>query len=171
MKPRIIVAAGVGILVLGAVAYTLTIGRAGAGATAAPDQPVASSTTESDPPGTDAEGTDAPAADSATAGAYVDYSPEALAAAEGSRVLFFHAPWCPNCRDLEEDISAVGIPAGVTVVKVDFDTELGLREKYGVTQQTTVVLLDADGAEVDQANLSADPSVASLIDELGLPAA
>lgn len=79
------------------------------------------------------------------AGSYADYSDEALATASGTRLLFFHAPWCPQCRALEADIKQDGVPAGVTILKVDYDSNQGLRQKYGVTIQTTVVLVDADG--------------------------
>ncbi|MAP64727.1 MAG: thiol reductase thioredoxin [Microbacterium sp.] len=70
--------------------------------------------------------------DGASPGAYVEYSENALAAAEGTRVLFFHATWCLQCRALDEDIVAEGVPDGVTVLKVDYDTHQDLRQKYDV---------------------------------------
>lgn len=80
-----------------------------------------------------------------TPGAYVDYSEDALASAQGQRILFFHAPWCPQCRSLESDIESQGVPDGITVVKVDYDSNQSLRQKYGVTVQTTVIALDEAG--------------------------
>lgn len=77
-----------------------------------------------------------------TPGAYVDYSADALASAQGDRILFFHADWCPTCRTLEADIESQGVPDGITVLKVDYDSNQELRQKYGVTVQTTVVALD-----------------------------
>ncbi|WP_404430359.1 thioredoxin family protein [Microbacterium lacus] len=89
-----------------------------------------------------------PTAEALSPGAYVDYSDAALAAAEGARVLFFHAPWCPQCRALEEDIEANGVPDGVTILKVDYDSQQDLRQRYDVRLQTTLVALDdaGDGA-------------------------
>lgn len=81
----------------------------------------------------------------ASAGAYVDYSQAAFEATSGTRLVFFHAPWCPQCRALEADIKQDGVPSGVTIFKVDYDTNQALRKKYGVTIQTTVVLVDSNG--------------------------
>jgi thioredoxin 1 len=68
---------------------------------------------------------------------------------EGSTVVFFfHAPWCPSCRATEESLTTEGVPAGLTVVKVDYDSETDLRREYGITQQHTFVQVDPDGAEL-----------------------
>lgn len=80
-----------------------------------------------------------------TSGKYVDYSDTAIASAEGQRVLFFHAPWCSQCRSIESGIKKDGVPDGLTVIKVDYDSNQSLRQKYGVTIQTTFVKVDADG--------------------------
>lgn len=77
--------------------------------------------------------------------AYIDYSQESLASAEGQRVLFFHAPWCSQCRALESDIKEQGVPEGFTILKVDYDSSKDLRQKYGVTLQTSLVKIDANG--------------------------
>ncbi len=63
-------------------------------------------------------------------------------------VYFFHAPWCPTCRATEKAIARDGIPAGLTVVKVDFDSEDDLRRQFGVTTQHTFVQVDPSGAEL-----------------------
>ncbi|MGL5849412.1 MAG: thioredoxin family protein [Phycicoccus sp.] len=84
------------------------------------------------------------------AGAYLtkaEYESQ-MAAREGTKVvLFFHAPWCPDCRATEKAIDADGVPDGLTVVKVDFDSETDLRKEYGITQQHTFVQVGADGDE------------------------
>ena len=115
----------------------------------APDAGPTSSPT-SGPPA--AEDTPAPeaSAPSDTAGVYVDYSDDAIAQAEGRVLLFFHAPWCPQCRSVESDILAEGVPAGVTIIKVDYDSRQDLRQQYGVTLQTTFVEVDAGGAELQK---------------------
>lgn len=90
------------------------------------------------------EASNPPAADSGT---YVDYSPTAIAEAEGTTLLFFHASWCPSCRPIDSEITANGVPAGVTIIKVDYDSHQDLRQKYGVTIQTTFVKVDSSGME------------------------
>lgn len=83
-----------------------------------------------------------------SAGSYVAYSPEKIAmAATGDVVLFFHASWCPSCKALNSDIekNASAIPAGVTILKTDYDKETELKKKYGVTTQHTLVQVDKDG--------------------------
>ena len=81
-------------------------------------------------------------------GSYEAYSSEKLAmAATGDVVLFFHASWCPSCRGLNSDIekNLNSIPAGVTILKADYDKETELKKKYGVSYQHTLVQVDKDG--------------------------
>ncbi len=81
-------------------------------------------------------------------GAYVkwaDYEADPAAYADGKVVLFFHASWCPTCQASEESLNTEGVPDGLTVVKVDFDTATDLRKKYDVTVQHTYVQIDGDG--------------------------
>lgn len=84
----------------------------------------------------------------ATPGTYTNYSEATYAAAANDRrVLFFHASWCPTCKAANADIVARPdeIPAGVVLLKTDYDTETALKEKYNVTYQHTFVEVDADG--------------------------
>ena len=97
------------------------------------------------------------------AGVYQDYSDEALSSATGKILLFFHAPWCPQCRELESDIKQDGVPADTTILKVDYDTSQKLRQKYGVTIQTTIVEVTASGELVKKFVAYDDPSVESLV--------
>lgn len=90
----------------------------------------------------------APEAPVAQAGSYEAYSADKIARAEtGDVVLFFHAPWCPSCRGLNSNIEANrdDIPASLTILKTDYDTETALKQKYGVTIQHTLVQVDKDG--------------------------
>lgn len=96
-------------------------------------------------------------------GAYIDYAEGIVEETAGSKVLFFHAPWCPQCRKLDEQLRAEGAPDGLTVFKVDYDSRSDLRQRYGVTLQTTVVFVDDDGAPISSTVLYEDPSIASLI--------
>lgn len=87
----------------------------------------------------------------AEAGSYVAYAPDLLADANhGKVVLFFRASWCPTCRALDKDIraNAAKIPAGVTILDVDYDTSTQLKQKYGVTTQHTLVQVDAQGNKI-----------------------
>jgi thioredoxin-like negative regulator of GroEL len=81
-------------------------------------------------------------------GSYEAYSADKIARAEtGTVVLFFHAAWCPSCRGLNSNIESNinSIPADVTILKTDYDTQTELRQKYGVTTQHTLVQVDKDG--------------------------
>lgn len=82
-----------------------------------------------------------------TKGSYQDYSGEALAKATGTKLLFFHASWCPQCRELDESIREAQLPDNVSIFKVDYDSNQALRKKYGVTVQTTVVRLNSSNQE------------------------
>lgn len=106
-------------------------------------------------------GTDGPGESSsslAASAAYREYSPEAVSSAsDGDKVvLFFHAQWCVTCKQLSDDISANidKIPQDVRILVVDFDSETALKQRYGVTQQHTLVQLTPDGDLVGKWNLS-----------------
>lgn len=84
-------------------------------------------------------------------GSYEAYAPEKLAKAEqGDVVLFFRAAWCPTCKALDADIKAnmSKIPAGVTILDVNYDSSAALKQKYGVTYQHTLVQVDAQGNQI-----------------------
>lgn len=82
---------------------------------------------------------------------YQAYSESRVNAAlkEGQKIyVFFHADWCPSCKALDADIEAnlSLIPANTLVFKADYDSETALKQKYGVTVQTTVIALGTDGS-------------------------
>lgn len=109
---------------------------AGAGSTSSPREPAGQSPTTQD---------------EAEPGSYIDwdeYAADRAAYDDTHVVLFFHAPWCPSCRATEESLTADGVPDGLTIVKVDFDTATDLRQQYGVTVQHTFVLVEPDGNQV-----------------------
>lgn len=101
--------------------------------------------------------------DQAAAGAYVDYSSELLESTPGEKLLFFHAPWCSQCQALDADIAANGVPDGVTIFKVDYDSNQDLRQEYGVTIQTTVVKVDDDGEKVDSYVAYEEPTLDNVV--------
>lgn len=90
-----------------------------------------------------------------TNGPYAGYSEEGIAAAQGKKkVLFFYANWCPSCRQQDANLaqSASQIPSDLAIFKVDFDSSVELRQKYGVTLQHTFVEVDDAGDELQQWN-------------------
>lgn len=96
---------------------------------------------------------------SSTGGQYVDYSATVVANTSGRKVLFFHAPWCPQCRALDASIKDGSIPGGVTIIKTDYDSNQDLRQKYGVTIQTTLVEVDDNGNFVKKYVAYDDPTL------------
>ena len=158
---------GLSILLLGALVLSACAGP-GAGSPDAAEQPVASASASSSDERTGSqtpspEPTSSVAPSASTGGEYIEYTDGVIERTDGAKVLFFHAPWCPQCRKLDEQLLAEGAPEGLTVLKVDYDSRSDLRQKYGVTLQTTVVFVDDAGELVSSTVLYDDPSIASLI--------
>ncbi len=153
--------------IVAAAAVTLLLAGCAAGETpgAADSAPPVTAppveTTPAPEPSDGAEGTDA--APAVQPGAYVDYYDGAIEETAGTKVLFFHASWCPKCRALEEDILASEIPDNFTVFKVDFDNSNELRQRYGVTLQTTIVYVDDDGEALAKGVLYEDTTLTALL--------
>lgn len=83
-------------------------------------------------------------------GSYQNYSPELVKSEQQAGrtvVLFFHASWCPYCKEADANFQANldKIPQGVTVLKTDYDSNTDLKKKYGVTYQHTFVQIDSQG--------------------------
>ncbi|MCB9834484.1 thioredoxin family protein [Candidatus Nomurabacteria bacterium] len=78
---------------------------------------------------------------------YIDYDPAQLARADnGDVVLFFHAGWCPTCKILDQSLTNTDfLSTGITVMKLDYDSETELKNQYGVTSQHTLVQVDSQG--------------------------
>ena len=68
------------------------------------------------------------------------------------RVLFFHASWCPNCKNADKEITASleAVPDDVVIFKTDYDSENALKKKYGITSQHTFVYVDSEGNAIDK---------------------
>lgn len=84
-------------------------------------------------------------------GRYVDYSPEAFAAAaDQKRVLYFWAEWCPTCSIANQDYlaNAGNIPGGAIIFRVNYDKETELKKRYGITYQHTYIYVDSQGNEI-----------------------
>ena len=137
------------------------------------DQPKTTTSTPAEEPSTAAPApaaaptpTPAPTAAPQPAGSYVDYSNGVIANTSGTKLLFFHAPWCPQCRSLEKDIKQTTLPSGVTIIKIDYDSSQALRKEYGVTLQTTFVRVDDNGKLVEKYVAYDNPTWAAVKDQL-----
>lgn len=126
-------------------------------------KPVATNAPAS-PPSNDA--TTATNTEQTAPGAYVNYSAEVIDTTNGTKILFFHAPWCPQCKALEASIKTGPIPNDTTIIKVDYDSNQALKQKYGVTTQTTLVLVDDNGNLVKKYVAYSTPSLSALISNL-----
>ncbi len=92
---------------------------------------------------------------------------ESKLSADKINILQFHADWCPNCRSLEKNILSQEIPENINILKVDYDKETALKEKYGVTMQTTSVQVDGNGEMIKKWSKSA--TLDELIQEIEMP--
>jgi thioredoxin 1 len=95
---------------------------------------------------------------------YSDYVNDTGAYEDSEVVLFFNASWCPTCNEAVKSIESTGVPQGVAIVSVDFDSSQDLKQKYGVTQQHTYVQIDSNGKEVQK--FSGNITAQSVADEL-----
>ncbi|HEU5187694.1 MAG TPA: thioredoxin family protein [Candidatus Saccharimonadales bacterium] len=149
---------GLGLLMAGVFAYVVLT-------SAQPSQPFSSGQSQPDPEPTPPK---QPSVEQ-TPGAYLDYSDVAFANTTAThRLLFFYAAWCPQCRALEKSIEQTGVPAGVAIFKINFDSATELRSKYGITIQTTIVQVDAQGALVKKHVAYDNPTLKAVLDSLGL---
>lgn len=98
----------------------------------------------------------------AKAGTYVIYKPGIIQETSGTKILFFHADWCPQCRKLETSIKNSSLPDNTTIIKVDYDDSNDLKKKYGVTIQTTLVKVSDDGTLLEKYVAYEDPTFAAV---------
>lgn len=160
VRPGVVIGILAGIIAIAVIAVIAIQGSTGGSVLdTAPETSDSAPATEASPSATD----DTDGGESAAAGSYVDYSENAIANADGRILLFFHASLCPQCRSLESDILARGVPAGVTIVKVDYDDYQDLRAEYGVTIQTTLVEVDAAGNAVQTYVAYDEPTLAAVV--------
>lgn len=155
-KKLLIIVVAIGVLLVAGIAYV-----------------VANRTQKTDTPDQTTSADQAPAEEQTVApedtptqsipGAYKNYSESEVAATKGTKVLFFHAQWCPQCRQLDAEITTGPLPENVTIFKVNYDTSQALRQKYGVTLQTTFVKIDDAGNLVKKYVAYDEPTLAALI--------
>lgn len=63
-------------------------------------------------------------------------------------ILFFHADWCPTCQATDTEIKQriTELPEDAVIFKTNFDTETKLREKFEITSQHSMVIIDKNNA-------------------------
>ena len=142
------------ILVLVALLAAVTAGCGSAETAQSSAQSSSPSSVPSSATSSEAAQATSPSADGSTSscetpGRYADYTAEAAAdVCYTDTILFFHAPWCPECRGFEEAIESGTVPDGAQILKVDYDSATDLRKKYEVTIQSTFVRIDATGKRI-----------------------
>ena len=67
---------------------------------------------------------------------------KSVQAAGKTTLLFFHAPWCSVCRAQEPKVKAHlnGNHKDVVAFKVDYDSNMALRQELNVEKQSTLIL-------------------------------
>lgn len=87
--------------------------------------------------------------------AYSEYTKEAFdQAKDKKRVLYFHAVWCPVCKQIDKELAAstAKLPPNTVVFKTDYDKETALKQQYGITYQHTFVYMDSEGKALKKWN-------------------
>lgn len=99
-----------------------------------------------------------------TQGTYTAYTEGVIGNGETS-VLFFHATWCPACKqnntNLEEWYAADTFPR--SVYKIDYDTSIDLRKQFGVTGQDTFIVIDGNGEEQQRVSFPSEEALRALL--------
>lgn len=105
--------------------------------------------------------------DNTTPGRYQDYSDTAANEPYDKTILFFFASWCPECRAFKQAIQSGAIPDGVQILEVNYDTASELKQKHGVTLQTTFVLVNSTGdTQAKWVGYEKDKSIAAMLENL-----
>lgn len=79
-------------------------------------------------------------------GRYTKYSSGAVADnGYQTSVVFFFAPWCPECQAFKKSINGEPLPKGVQILEADYDSSTDLKKHYGVTLQSTFVRVNKSG--------------------------
>jgi hypothetical protein len=102
-------------------------------------------------------------ADGLTGGTYTDYEDGIVAKITGTKLLFFHASGSTLSLTLDADIKKQDIPQGVTIIKVDYDTNQQLREQYSVTSPATVVKVYDNGQTAKTFVVQNDPTLSAVL--------
>jgi thioredoxin 1 len=89
------------------------------------------------------------------------------AAKSGQPVLIeFHADWCPTCRAQEKVVNALVKKSGysnVIVFRVLFDSEKELLKRFGVRQQSTLIMYRNGGETARAVGMTSPDDIAELL--------
>ncbi len=143
MKPIAIIFAVLGVVVVGAIIIVVT-------QSGDPSKPKIDTNSNNTNTQTNTGSNTTP---TGQGGKYVDYSPDVLERElrESNKVvLYFSATWCPFCKAADQAFrnKINEIPAGVSVLKVNYDKSDDLKKQYNITYQHTFVQIDADRNQV-----------------------
>jgi thiol-disulfide isomerase/thioredoxin len=91
-------------------------------------------------------------------GVYTDHTQSVLPAdilTDGkTKVLFFHAAWCPSCKKADGELTqwyeSDEANGALLLYKINYDKEKDLIAKYGVTYQHTFVKVDGQGNLIEK---------------------
>jgi thiol-disulfide isomerase/thioredoxin len=64
--------------------------------------------------------------------------------------LFFHADWCPTCRQMEKNFNETlsSFPNGTIILKANYDNEKELKKTYDIRTQSTITVVGASGEKL-----------------------
>lgn len=88
------------------------------------------------------------------------------AAKSGQPVLIeFHADWCPTCRAQEKVVNALveSTYSNVIVLRVLFDTDKDLLKRFGVRQQSTLIMYKNGGETARAVGMTNASDIADLL--------
>lgn len=97
-------------------------------------------------------------------GHYAAYAEGAIGNGSES-VLFFHANWCPNCRQNDAMLTAWYDTGSVSrsTHKINYDAAGQLRQAYNVTQQDTFILVDGQGKEIKRLSFPTEEQLKEIV--------
>jgi thioredoxin 1 len=113
----------------------------------------------------------APLVGSAAAAEAIPFTMSAFEAAKksGKSILVeVHAPWCPTCKAQQPilaELLASPKYAGLTVFRVDFDSQKDVLRALGVRQQSTLIVLKGGKEAGRSVGDTAKPSIAGLLEK------
>jgi len=60
------------------------------------------------------------------------------------KLMFFHAPWCGQCKAYTPTVHKVVVETGVQFVDINADEDMSLCEQYGIMNLPVVILVNGD---------------------------
>lgn len=76
---------------------------------------------------------------------YIDYDENIIKTYSWRILLFFHAERCSSCNNIEKQILHAKLPTDLLILKIDFDSQKDLTQKYLILTQSSFVQIDNNG--------------------------